>query len=74
MAQRQKPNQYLPFKKRGNHAFADLRYGKEDSISPSTLIVAATKGYFGIYTLHIPPDTPSLNKRTAQERDTGIVF
>ena len=39
---------------KGNRAFADLRYGKEDDISPSTLIFAATKGFFGIYTLHIP--------------------
>ena len=30
--------------RKGNRAFADLRYGKEDSISPSTLIFAATKG------------------------------
>ena len=29
---------------KGNCAFADLRYGKEDSISPSTQIFAATKG------------------------------
>ena len=29
---------------KGNCAFADLRYGEEDSISPSTLFVAATKG------------------------------
>ena len=29
---------------KGNRAFADLRCGKEDSISPSTLIVAAAKG------------------------------
>ena len=29
---------------KGNRAFADLRYGKEDSISPGTLIFAATKG------------------------------
>ena len=39
-----------------NHAFADPRYGKEDSISPSTQIVAVTKGYLRIYTLHIPPE------------------
>ena len=30
---------------KGNRAFADLRYGREDSISPSTLIFDATKGY-----------------------------
>ena len=35
---------------------ADLRYGEEDSVSPSTHIFAATKGYLGIYTLHIPPE------------------
>ena len=29
---------------KGNHTFADLRYGEEDIISPSTLIFAATKG------------------------------
>ena len=39
----------------GNRAFGELRYGDEDSISPSTLIFAATKGLLGIYTLHIPP-------------------
>ena len=41
---------------KGNRAFADLRYGEEVIISPSTLIVHATKGYLGIYTLHIPPE------------------
>ena len=29
---------------KGNRAFADLQYGEEDSISPSTLSSAATKG------------------------------
>ena len=29
---------------KGNRALADLRYGEEDSISPSTLVVAAIKG------------------------------
>ena len=29
---------------KGNRAFADLIYGEEDNISPSTLIVPATKG------------------------------
>ena len=29
---------------KGNRAFADLRYGEEDSISPNTQIFAATKG------------------------------
>ena len=29
---------------KGNHNFTDLRYGGKDSISPSTLIFAATKG------------------------------
>ena len=28
----------------GSRAFADLRYGEEDSISPSTQIFPATKG------------------------------
>ena len=28
---------------KGNRAFADLRYGEEDIISPSTLICAAIK-------------------------------
>ena len=29
---------------KGNRAFADLRYGELDSISPSTLMFAAKKG------------------------------
>ena len=29
---------------KGNRAFADLRYGEEDRISPSTLMFANTKG------------------------------
>ena len=29
---------------KGNRAFADLRYGEEDGISPSTLMFANTKG------------------------------
>ena len=29
---------------KGNRAIADLRYVKEDSISPTTLIFAAAKG------------------------------
>ena len=37
---------------------ADLRYGEEDSSSPSTLIFSAIKGLLGIYTLYIPPDVP----------------
>ena len=32
------------YRYKGNGAFADLRYGEEDSISPSTLIFPATKG------------------------------
>ena len=28
---------------KGNRAFADLRYGEEDSLSPSTLFVADTQ-------------------------------
>ena len=34
---------YLTYNKR-NRAFADLRYGEEDIISPSTLNFPATKG------------------------------
>ena len=44
---------HLKFDK-GHRSFADLRYGKEDSISPTTLIFAVTKGLLGIYTLYIP--------------------
>ena len=40
----------------GTSAFADLRYGEEAIISPSTLIFPATKGKLGIYNLHIPPE------------------
>ena len=29
---------------KGNCTFGDLKYGEEDSISPSTLIIGATKG------------------------------
>ena len=29
---------------KGNHAFADLRYGEQDSISPNSFIFSATKG------------------------------
>ena len=43
-------------KLKGNRTIADLRYGQEDRISPSTFIFAAIKGYFGIYTLHNPPE------------------
>ena len=43
-------------KKGGNRAFADLRYGEEDSFSPSILIFAVTKGLLGKYNLHIPPE------------------
>ena len=41
---------------KGNRAIADIRYAKEDSISPSTLILAAAKGLLVIYTLHVPPE------------------
>ena len=34
---------HKPIPVKGNCAFADFRYGKEDSISPKTLICAATK-------------------------------
>ena len=43
---------------KGHPPSADLRYGEEDSISPSKLVLAAIKGYFGKYTLYIPPDLP----------------
>ena len=43
-------------KHKGNRAFADLRCGEEDSISPSTHNFVAKKGYLGINTLHIPPE------------------
>ena len=39
---------------KGNCACTDLRYGKEDSISPTTLIFPATKGLLWIWTLRIP--------------------
>ena len=41
---------------KGNRAIADLRYAKDDGISPSILIYAATKAKLGIYILHIPPE------------------
>ena len=38
-------NQYIFLRFcKGNRAFAELRYGEEDSISPITKFVAATKG------------------------------
>ena len=43
---------------KGNPPSADLRYGEENSISPSTLIIAAIKGSLWISTLYIPPDVP----------------
>ena len=39
-----KPVLYFDLLQKGNRAFADLRYGEEDSISPSTVIFPATKG------------------------------
>ena len=47
-------NNHLAISK-GNCAVADLRHGGKDTISPSTLIVPATKSFLGIYALHIPP-------------------
>ena len=47
---------WLNFGAKGNRAFADLRYGEEDSISLSTLFFAATNGLLRIYTFHIPPE------------------
>ena len=41
---------------KGNRTIADLKYGGEDIISPSTLIFAPIKSYLGKYTLHIPPE------------------
>ena len=43
---------------KGHPPSADLRYGDEDTISPSILIFAARKDYLGIYTLYILPDVP----------------
>ena len=43
---------------KGHPPSADLRYGDEDTISPSTLIFAARKGYIRIYTLYILPEVP----------------
>ena len=37
---------------------ADMIYGDDDTISSSTLIFAARKGYLGIYALYILPDVP----------------
>ena len=39
---------------KGNHTIADLRYGGENIISPSTLIFAPIKSLLGIYTHHMP--------------------
>ena len=43
---------------KGHPLSADLRYGEDDSISPSTLFFAAIKGLLWIFTLCIPPDVP----------------
>ena len=43
---------------KGHPPLADLRYVEEESISPSTKVLAAIKGQLGIYTLYIPPDLP----------------
>ena len=43
---------------KGHPPSANLRYGKEDSISSSTLIFAAIKGLLKMYILYIPPDVP----------------
>ena len=45
-------------KNKGHPPSADLRYGRKDSISPSTLIFAAIKSKLGINTLHIHFDVP----------------
>ena len=41
---------------KGHPPSADLRYGEEDSISPSTLIVVLIKSKLRIKTIHIPLD------------------
>ena len=41
---------------KGHPPRTDLRYGEEDSISPSTLICATIKSKLRIYTLHIHSD------------------
>ena len=41
---------------KGNCAIADLRYAKEDSINPSTQILAAKRGLLRIYALNIPTE------------------
>ena len=41
---------------KGHPPSADLRYGEEDSISPSTLIFAAIESKLKTKTLHIPFD------------------
>ena len=43
---------------KGHPPSTDLRYGDEETISPSTLIFAARKGYLRIHTLYILPDVP----------------
>ena len=48
---------------KGNRALADLRYGKEDSISPSTLMFAAIQG---LCILSIYPLRYSRNKLCAE--------
>ena len=41
---------------KGHCPSADLRYGDKYSISPSTHIFSAIKGYLGLYILYIPPN------------------
>ena len=59
-----------------NHApISHLRYGKEDSSSPSTLIFDATTGLTRIYILYIPPDVPKkLGLRGSQNESARACF
>ena len=41
-----------------NRAFADIRYGEEDSVSPSTLICPVTKGKIEICTMCVLAEVP----------------
>ena len=49
---------YLYMLTKGHTPSADLRCGGKDSISPSTLVLAAKKGLLGMNTLYIPPNLP----------------
>ena len=49
---------YLYMLTKGHAPSADLRCGGKDSISPSTLVLAAKKGLLGMNTLYITPNLP----------------